>query len=161
VISRILTLPVVAAALAALCLAASAGGRERLPAAGPEGSADSYWGSYRSCSDPGFDLGVTDSLADCEWWLASTFPQAGQTRYGIDAPAVWPVSQGAGVMVAVVDTGVAPHVDYGPNLLAGYNFWAPTPSIPRVTAPWSRGSSRRRKETGALSVLRRGRTSFQ
>jgi subtilisin family serine protease len=28
------------------------------------------------------------------------------------------------VTVAVVDTGVAPHVDYGSNLLAGYNFWA-------------------------------------
>ncbi|XVJ71664.1 MAG: S8 family serine peptidase [Rhizobacter sp.] len=41
---------------------------------------------------------------------------------GIRAPAAWDRASGAGVTVAVIDTGVRPHVDLAPNLLPGYDF---------------------------------------
>jgi subtilisin family serine protease len=79
---------------------------------------------YRSCTgDTGVNLGVTDSLAKCEWWLADSFEEQGATRYGIDAAAVWGTTRGTDVKVAIVDTGVAEHPDYNANLLPGFNFW--------------------------------------
>ncbi|ACB32616.1 peptidase S8 and S53 subtilisin kexin sedolisin [Leptothrix cholodnii SP-6] len=41
---------------------------------------------------------------------------------GLNLPAAWDKSTGAGVVVAVLDTGVRPHVDLAGNLLAGYDF---------------------------------------
>lgn len=42
---------------------------------------------------------------------------------GINAPAAWDLSQGAGVVVAVLDTGILPgHPDFAGNLLQGYDF---------------------------------------
>jgi serine protease len=41
---------------------------------------------------------------------------------GIYANQAWPLSRGEGVVVAVVDTGVRPHVDLLPNLLPGHDF---------------------------------------
>jgi len=42
---------------------------------------------------------------------------------GINAPAAWDVSQGEGVVVAVLDTGILPqHPDLVGNLLEGYDF---------------------------------------
>ncbi len=41
---------------------------------------------------------------------------------GIRAPAAWDRSTGAGVNVAVIDTGVRPHADLAGNLLPGYDF---------------------------------------
>ncbi len=41
---------------------------------------------------------------------------------GINAPAAWDKATGAGVVVAVVDTGVRPHADLAANLLPGYDF---------------------------------------
>ena len=41
---------------------------------------------------------------------------------GVRAPAAWDRSTGAGVRVAVIDTGVRPHADLVGNLLPGYNF---------------------------------------
>lgn len=41
---------------------------------------------------------------------------------GVRAPAAWDRATGAGVTVAVIDTGVRPHVDLAPNLLPGYDF---------------------------------------
>jgi serine protease len=42
---------------------------------------------------------------------------------GIDAPALWEYFIGAGnTVVAVVDTGVIPHPDFGSRLLPGYDF---------------------------------------
>ncbi|CEE36780.1 S8 family serine peptidase [Xanthomonas citri pv. citri] len=42
---------------------------------------------------------------------------------GINAPAAWDLSQGAGVVVAVLDTGILPgHPDFAGNILQGYDF---------------------------------------
>ncbi|MFN7724267.1 MAG: S8 family peptidase [Rubrivivax sp.] len=41
---------------------------------------------------------------------------------GVRAPTAWDRSTGAGVVVAVIDTGVRPHADLKANLLAGYDF---------------------------------------
>ncbi len=60
-------------------------------------------------------------------WLPND-PQFGaQWHYteadaGINLPAAWDESKGEGVVVAVIDTGVRPHVDLKENLLPGYDF---------------------------------------
>ncbi|MDY1033108.1 S8 family peptidase [Stenotrophomonas sp. CFBP8980] len=41
---------------------------------------------------------------------------------GIRGPAAWEHSTGEGVVVAVLDTGAAPHVDLKDNLIPGYDF---------------------------------------
>ena len=41
---------------------------------------------------------------------------------GINAPNAWNLATGAGVVVAVVDTGIRPHADLVANLLSGYDF---------------------------------------
>lgn len=41
---------------------------------------------------------------------------------GINLGEAWALSKGQGVVVAVVDSGVRPHVDLLPNLLPGYDF---------------------------------------
>jgi len=38
---------------------------------------------------------------------------------GINAPAAWDRSTGAGVKVAVIDTGYRPHADLAANILPG------------------------------------------
>lgn len=40
----------------------------------------------------------------------------------VNTPAAWDVTQGAGSVVAVLDTGVRPHADLAANLLPGYDF---------------------------------------
>ncbi len=45
-----------------------------------------------------------------------------ETTGGINAPAAWDKSTGAGVVVAVIDTGYRPHADLVANLLPGYDF---------------------------------------
>lgn len=44
--------------------------------------------------------------------------------YGINAPSAWNVATGAGVTVAVIDTGIRPHADLAANILPGYDFIA-------------------------------------
>lgn len=41
---------------------------------------------------------------------------------GIRAPQAWDLSTGAGVTVAVIDTGYRPHADLAANIVAGYDF---------------------------------------
>ncbi len=41
---------------------------------------------------------------------------------GINAPAAWDKATGAGVVVAVLDTGYRPHADLAANILPGYDF---------------------------------------
>jgi serine protease len=41
---------------------------------------------------------------------------------GINLPAAWDKATGSGVVVAVIDSGVAPHSDLSPNIVAGYDF---------------------------------------
>lgn len=41
---------------------------------------------------------------------------------GIKANEAWDITNGAGVVVAVLDTGIATHTDMGANILAGYDF---------------------------------------
>jgi len=45
-----------------------------------------------------------------------------QSAAGIRAPAAWDRSNGSGVRVAVIDTGVLPHADLAANLLPGFDF---------------------------------------
>ncbi|NNC14184.1 S8 family serine peptidase [Corallococcus exiguus] len=49
-------------------------------------------------------------------------PNLSPSLPGINAPAAWDRARGAGVVVAVVDTGYRPHVDLAANLLGGYDF---------------------------------------
>jgi serine protease len=41
---------------------------------------------------------------------------------GLNLPTAWDKSTGAGVVVAVIDTGYRPHADLAANLLPGYDF---------------------------------------
>ena len=41
---------------------------------------------------------------------------------GINAPGAWDLADGAGVKVAVIDTGITPHSDLNANVLPGYDF---------------------------------------
>lgn len=41
---------------------------------------------------------------------------------GINLPAAWDQSTGAGVVVAVLDTGITPHSDLNANIVSGYDF---------------------------------------
>jgi serine protease len=41
---------------------------------------------------------------------------------GINLPAAWDKATGSGVVVAVIDSGVAPHSDLSGNLVPGYDF---------------------------------------
>ncbi|EHR69220.1 subtilisin-like serine protease [Burkholderiales bacterium JOSHI_001] len=61
-------------------------------------------------------LGVPNDSLYAQQWAWS------DTTAGVRAPAAWDRSSGAGVVVAVVDTGVRPHADLKANLLAGYDF---------------------------------------
>ena len=46
--------------------------------------------------------------------------------YGIRADHAWDVATGAGVVVAVIDTGILPHSDLSANVLPGYDFISDT-----------------------------------
>lgn len=51
-----------------------------------------------------------------QWGLAGAF--------GIAADRVWGQTTGAGVTVAVVDTGITAHPDLAPNVVGGYDFYS-------------------------------------
>ncbi|WP_374566243.1 S8 family peptidase [Ideonella sp.] len=58
---------------------------------------------------------ATDPLYTSQWHY---FEPTG----GLNLPSAWDLSTGSGVVVAVIDTGVRPHVDLAANLLSGYDF---------------------------------------
>lgn len=61
----------------------------------------------------------TDSYYSYQWSLFDT-------TGGIRAPAAWDKANGAGIVVAVIDTGVRKHPDLAANLLAGRDFISTT-----------------------------------
>lgn len=66
-------------------------------------------------------LGMTpnDPMFNQQWSLYDS-------TAGINAVNAWSLSTGAGVVVAVVDTGVRAHADLASNLLTGYDFVSAT-----------------------------------
>ena len=79
--------------------------------------------------DPNVEYAEPDMLLQSTQATATpTDPMYGQqwalshNTAGIRAPGAWSSSKGAGVVVAVIDTGVRPHADLKNNLLAGIDF---------------------------------------
>src|SRR4051794_18557221 len=103
---------------------------------GPLGVANSDSAYWYYCAPGLVQTGTTDPLANgryCAFWLLKSFPLGGDTAPalnstgvpGLDVLPVWRLTRGAGVTVAVVDTGVdRSSADLGPNLLAGRNTYA-------------------------------------
>jgi subtilisin family serine protease len=120
-------------ALIALCAllgsSVAAGGGDR--AFARAGAARSYY-----CPAGTVDTGTADPAANgtyCAYQLAASFPLGGTSAPSqnatmvpsLDVLPVWQRTQGAGVTVAVLDSGVDPsQPDLQPNLLPGWNTYA-------------------------------------
>jgi len=90
---------------------------------------------YYNCAAGLVNTGTADDQANgsaCSYWLLPSFPLGGSSRPdlngtsvpGLDVLPVWRTTRGAGVTVAVVDTGVDGNSeDLRPNLVAGWNFY--------------------------------------
>ena len=84
---------------------------------------------YYYCPLGLLETGTADTLANgsnCSYWLLPSFPSSktGVPVPGLDVLPVWQQTQGAGVTVAVIDTGVDPRQgDFATNLMAGWNFF--------------------------------------
>jgi subtilisin family serine protease len=85
--------------------------------------------AYYYCPSGLVNTGTADELANgsnCAYWLLRSFPSPVEAAPvpGLDVLPVWQRTQGAGVTVAVLDTGIDAHqIDLGPNLLAGLNVF--------------------------------------
>ena len=100
---------------------------------GPASSSDAR--SYYYCPSGLVQTGTDDPLANgsnCAYWLGKSFPLGGSSQPtlnqtavpGLDVLPVWQRTQGDGVTVAVIDTGVDPaSSDLAPNLVSGWNFY--------------------------------------
>jgi len=90
---------------------------------------------YYYCPAGLVSTGTNDPLADgsnCAYWLLPTFPLGGTSDPaengtqipGLDVLPVWQTTEGAGVTVAVLDSGVDPaQSDYAGNLLTGWSTY--------------------------------------
>jgi serine protease len=104
----------------------------------PSGDVDAFLAALRA--DPAVASVELDAVArpalipndelfndsrDILWNLKGT---SGPRQGGINLPTAWNRTRGAGVTVAVLDTGITPHADLDANVLAnGYDFVGPDP----------------------------------
>ncbi|MGO4263752.1 S8 family serine peptidase [Lysobacter sp. TAB13] len=64
-----------------------------------------------------------DSKFSSQWNLADT-------AAGLQAPTAWNTSNGSGVVVAVIDSGIYSHTDLNANVLPGYDFISSVTGLP-------------------------------
>jgi serine protease len=57
-----------------------------------------------------------------------------ESAAGIRLPAAWDGSIGAGVTVAVLDTGYLPHAELAGQILSGYDFIATVAAVDTATS---------------------------
>jgi len=56
---------------------------------------------------------------DVQWHLK---PPSAERAGGANLPGAWDITRGRGAVVAVIDSGVAPHLDLDANIIRGYDF---------------------------------------
>jgi subtilisin family serine protease len=130
------------AAASSRCRAAALAGLLLLVLACAAAFAAPAGATYYYCQTGLLSTGTDDERANgsnCSYWLLPSFPApaeivpdanaatpaAGPAIVpGLDVLPVWARTKGAGVTVAVVDTGIDPaQTDYAPNLVPGWNFF--------------------------------------
>jgi serine protease len=83
--------------------------------------------------DPSVEYAVVDARKHASFTPNDTYYATKQWHYfdatsGINAPAAWDIATGTGVVVAVLDTGIRPHIDLDSNIIAGYDFISDAPT---------------------------------